>query len=500
MSTLTGDIVEDLRHLCDDAAALADRVVAGAPASTRTQSAADSIRGIRARLDEPLRVAIAGRIKAGKSTLLNALVGERLAATDAAECTRVITVFHHAERYELQVVTHDGDTLPLGFRRVDGRLVYDLGGLAPADIIRLEVGWPSPALRRVTLIDTPGLGSMDDDNSRRTVDFLESTGDSPTGADAVIYLMRHLHRSDTEFLGAFMDRTVAGASPVNAIAVLSRADEIGACRPDALASSARIAERYRRDATVSTLVADVLPLAGLIAETGLTLHEHEYQALARLARLDDDTRQRLVRSVDDLIEPSATELTVEIRRDLIDRFGLFGIRVAIDALAGGHVTTSSELSRFLVDRSGLDAVRHAIDSVFLPRAGVLQARTALVGLRAAVDALADADPVGAATLRRGLDELAASTVEFARLQAAHAVMSGAARVPDAERAEVEFLLTASEPSRALGLDDLSDDDRRQRVLAGIERWRTRASDPLADPASTSVAETLARIHEQWWRG
>jgi GTPase Era involved in 16S rRNA processing len=37
-----------------------------------------------------LRVAIVGR-KAGKSTLLSALVGERWAATDAGEGTRIAT-------------------------------------------------------------------------------------------------------------------------------------------------------------------------------------------------------------------------------------------------------------------------------------------------------------------------------------------------------------------------------------------------------------------------
>ena len=53
------------------------------------------------RLDEPLRVAIAGRTKAGKSTLLNALVGERLAATDASECTRIVTWYRHALGYRV---------------------------------------------------------------------------------------------------------------------------------------------------------------------------------------------------------------------------------------------------------------------------------------------------------------------------------------------------------------------------------------------------------------
>ena len=39
------------------------------------------------RLDDRLRIAIAGRLKAGKSTLLNAILGEDVAPTGTAEVT-----------------------------------------------------------------------------------------------------------------------------------------------------------------------------------------------------------------------------------------------------------------------------------------------------------------------------------------------------------------------------------------------------------------------------
>ena len=106
---------------------------------------------------------------------------------------------------------------------------------------RSAVAWPTSTLETITLIDTPGLASLNDENSRRTREFLEFDENKPSDADAVIYLMRHAHRSDVAFLDAFMDRSVTAASPVNAVAVLSRADEIGAGRLDAMVSSAKIA-------------------------------------------------------------------------------------------------------------------------------------------------------------------------------------------------------------------------------------------------------------------
>ncbi|MDF2492354.1 MAG: GTP-binding protein [Microbacterium sp.] len=53
---------------------------------------------LEVRLREPVRIAIAGMVKAGKSTLLNALIGEQIAPTDAGECTRTVIWYRCAGR------------------------------------------------------------------------------------------------------------------------------------------------------------------------------------------------------------------------------------------------------------------------------------------------------------------------------------------------------------------------------------------------------------------
>ena len=68
--------------------------------------------------------------------------------------------------------------------------------------------------------------------------------------------MRHLHSTDVGFLEAFHDRQFAGVTPVNAIGVLSRADEVGAGRIDAIDIAERVAADYRRDAARARAGAD----------------------------------------------------------------------------------------------------------------------------------------------------------------------------------------------------------------------------------------------------
>ena len=457
---------------------------------------ADRAVEIQARLEGPLRVAIAGRVKAGKSTLLNALVGVRLAPTDAGECTKLVSWYQRAPGYEVNARLPGGGTRPVPFHRRDGSLDVELGDVDPSQVERLEIGWPASTLAELTLIDTPGLASVNDENSRRTRDFLEHEQGHTSDADAVIYLMRHLHQRDVEFLDAFMDRSVAAASPVNTVAVLSRADEIGAGRLDALDSAGRIAARYRDHETVRSLTGAVIPMAGLLAETGLTLREDEVAALRQLVAMEETALERLLLSADHFCDLDASPLTVELRRNLLGRLGLYGLRLSIDALRSRRASTASDLSALLVERSGLVDLRRLIADHFLPRARILQARTALANLRHLAAQLRSDAPASAEQIDREAERIEAGSVQFGQIRAAHLVVSETAKMGDEERAEVQRVVLASSRTVALGLPEDADPDRQKAVaLSGIERWRARAGDPLAEPAVLEVCETMARSYE-----
>lgn len=465
-----------------------EQSLAGHPSQAR-------IKDIAERLDGPLRVAIAGRVKAGKSTLLNALVGERLAPTDAGECTRIVTRYRYGDQYGVTAQLRSGGTRTLAFTRGDTALRIDLGGAGEAEIQHLTVRWPSSALQTTMLIDTPGLASLTAENSRRTVDFIQGEDGSPGEVDAVIYLMRHTHREDLRFLDAFMDRGVSSSSAVNAIGVLSRADEIGAGRLDAMESAARIAARYATDRDLARLVSGVLPLAGLLAETGLTMIEDEAAALRAVAAIEPTTLERMLLSAQTFCDGDVAGITVEQRRRLLERLGVFGVRVSVDLIRTQRVRTAADLGPRLVDVSGLAALRARIADQFGPRARVLQARSALVALRALGRELESSAPDSARRIAYECERIEASAAEFARIRAAHLIAAGLVELRDADQAELTRLLLGTTAPQALGVPA---DAVRSAALEGVARWRTRAEDPFADPATREACEAGARTCEVFY--
>jgi hypothetical protein len=447
------------------------------------------------RFDDPLRVAIAGKVKAGKSTLLNALVGEEIAPTDAGECTRVVTWYIDAPFPRVTMYPRGAQPRQLTINRSSGALKIDLQGTPVEQVDKLEVQWPSQNLRAQTLIDTPGIASLSADTSARAGAFL-APEDAPTQADAVVYLMRHLHATDVRFLESFYDQGVARATPINTIGVLSRADEIGVGRLDALSSARKIARRYRADDKIRGLCQTVVAVAGLLAQTGRTMRQDEFVALTQLAELPRGDFEAMLLSVDRFsrieLEPGAPDS--ETRAKLMERFGLFGVRLATTLIRQG-MTDPNNIAAELVKRSGLGELREVLATQFTERRDLLKARSALL----AVDLVLTREPrPEAAPLAAEVERILAGAHEFAELRLLSTLRAGAVKLPTEALQEAERLLGGEGGSATarLGLEhDAGPDEVWNAALDAAGRWQRRAESPLSSRAVADVARLVVRSCE-----
>jgi hypothetical protein len=443
------------------------------------------------RLNEPLRLAIAGMVKAGKSTLLNAMLGEQIAPTDAGECTRVVTWYRYSPTPTITMHLRTGEARRMPVQREHGRLVIDLGGVPAEEVDWIDVGWPLVGLQSVILIDTPGIASLSTSTSAHTDRFLIPE-ETPSAADAVIYLMRHLHASDVKFLEAFRDTAAGAAQTVCAVGVLSRSDEIGSGRIDSLLSAGKVARRYEHDGDLASLVLGIVPVAGLVAEGARTLRESEYLAFRHLAGLDRADRERLLVSADRFTrESDATSLSASERRELLSRFGVFGVRLATALIRGG-VTSSSELSRSLVEQSGLIELQQFVRNQFHTRAGTLKVR----GVLLALEKLVREDPRdGVDELRAGIERISAGAHTLRELSLLATARAEGLPLAEADAADAQVIIgSRGTPAAArLGLPESADaETMRERVDTKLAHWRRLAESPLTDRAAVGVCRVVIR--------
>lgn len=479
---------------------------------------AEQVDQVVTRLDGPLQLAVAGRIKSGKSTVVNALIGRRVAPTDVRECTRLVTRFQYGTVDRVEIVHTDGTrrTLP-----------YDADGLVPRDlgadidtIAYVDAYLTSAILRAVTVIDTPGLGSLDRASSRRTEVLLGAGGGAPVTADdvtpqagepgldagsqaaiaqaeAVLYVLTQAARADDEraLAGFHAYSTAHATGPVNAVGVLSKADQVGDW-PVAVRLAAEQASALRQR------VWDVLPVVGLVAEATGTGHftEADAEALRGLAELPEAERALLFFSADLFLRPESA-VPVDARARLLERLDLFGIQRAVEALVAEPGLSTGELRRRLVDVSGFPAVREVVDSTFRRRADVIKASVAL----AALDAVAvRAAPADRARIRDAVEELMQEpeTQELRLLEAAGAVMSGTVPMPAGQAEDITRLVGGGEPAARLGLAGRPEaDDVEALRLAALEaagRWRSYATFG-STPAQSRVAHVVHRSYFLLWR-
>ncbi|MDN3025884.1 dynamin family protein [Streptomyces sp. S.PB5] len=503
----------------------------------------------RTRMTQPMRVAVAGQIKRGKSTLVNALLGEEISDTGQLELTFNVCEFHHAERPRLLVHFKDGRAPEEWQGRALSRLTARTSdGLHLLRSIRkVEVGRPAPLLRRFRLVDTPGLGSVLGTDAENTLAFLgiddpaeqaeaarvlkelgqdarsvhtESAAEMDR-ADAVVFVFsRGLGRADQQAVESFAGSYGEVVSPLKAFGVLSRSDQywppagetdrdgmpVDAYDHDPMATARRIADSYLERPAVRRVFRTIVPVSGLLGVGAQCMPSDCFGPLADLAKVPprkladrmEDVHLFCVREYPDLPVPPG------IRAGLVERLGAWGVFLACGFLRDG--LDEESVRRQLLRRSGVTELRELVLRHFGNRAALIkldhgqrEIAAEVSRLRSAAQRSGQRVPQVADSVARLLESARMSDPGPSELAALGAHYRGLLTLTQAEEAQLLAVTGERGTSCAarLGLPrDTPVDVLLTTARTRAAHWAARAADPLLDRQTRTTARVVLRSHER----
>jgi hypothetical protein len=335
-------------------------------------------------VDQPCEVAVVGRVKAGKSTFINALLGaqDELAKVGATETTATINYFRYGQPDPSKPVRcywQNGTSEDVTREFLNSLQGNDLETLQRADgIHHLEYRLPNRYLEHVVLVDTPGLGAVVDEHQNRTADYMHlyrqlrkrhdlETQELDSKADAVIYLTNAVALvTDRDFLHEFGQVTGGRSKALNAIGVMARIDE----QPDILARRGSLAAKTARQ--LEQHLNTVVPVSGGLE---FALHRLGRDGLKRLAQafspIPSETLDAMLES-DEMYVTKTCPLSVKQREELLDDkipWTVFTTIVRRVAAAGADLDRVAEE---LTDLAGFRPLKETLERHFFQRAAYLR--------------------------------------------------------------------------------------------------------------------------------
>ena len=337
-------------------------------------------------LQEPMQLAIVGRISSSKSTLVNAILGK----------ADVVRTGHEAETFNVSWLKYGRDDEPMTVCFKDGTKV-DVPRSTWANwashsgeeelktkVSYIEVKSSEEILKTINIIDTPGLDAASQIDSENTKAFLKQVN-----PDAVVFLFtKSLTEASLSLIADFQHSDVASTysiNPMNALGVLSKPDlnwnvlnDIDAIAASKDAISRTLSNRN----DVRNTLFRILPVSALIGLASYDITEEEFQAFKLISCIQSKTDQMMMfMSADAFINSKVLkDLSSDCKRKMMQKYGLYGIHLATKLLRKSSETTISQLQGYLRENSGFSQFFDTLYSHFGDRARVIKAQKSMVSL------------------------------------------------------------------------------------------------------------------------
>ncbi|TLD87011.1 dynamin family protein [Helicobacter sp. MIT 05-5294] len=126
--------------------------------------------------NEPMQIAVIGQFSSGKSTFLNALLGQDILPTGITPITSKVCKICYGEDYILEILYKDGRKV---LQNVD--FLHKLSRENSQNIHHFCLYAPILSLKEINFLDTPGFNSQNSDDTHTTMKILEDV-------DGIIWL------------------------------------------------------------------------------------------------------------------------------------------------------------------------------------------------------------------------------------------------------------------------------------------------------------------------
>lgn len=147
--------------------------------------------------DETFNLVAAGQFKRGKSSVINALLGQPLLPVGVTPLTSVVTVIRYGATAVSTIFFETGERREISLERLADYVTESGNPKNIKNVREVQISYPSPWLESgVRLVDTPGIGSVYEHNSDVTQRYLPQ-------ADAVLFIAsadQPMSRAELDFL------------------------------------------------------------------------------------------------------------------------------------------------------------------------------------------------------------------------------------------------------------------------------------------------------------